>query len=231
MTKPTGSSSDQSVKIWDIWVRLFHWSLAAAVIFLLISGETGWQYFELHRVVGEGVLLLILFRLCWSLVGSSNAGLIRLLAPPRRVFHHIAGLLSGNVGAERGHNAAGGYAVLLMLFLIGFQAVSGLFITDEDELVEGVFYGALSTPVSEQLHSLHHMNAGIIQTVVILHVVVVFLYLLRAGCNLIAPMFTGRMRWPGEATLPALKAGNTLLGLVMLCSLIVLLGWLLSWWQ
>lgn len=230
MMAPLETPEKQTVVIWDVWIRLFHWSLAVAVIFLLISGETGWQFFEWHRLVGEGVLVLVLFRLCWSLLGSGNASLIALIASPRQVLHHLRGLITGKVSAERGHNAAGGYAVLLMLALVGFQALSGLFIADEDELINGVFFGALSSSVSEQLYSLHLLNAHFIQAVVALHVIMVFLYLIRAGCNLIFPMLTGRMQWPVDTPLPDYKSGLTLVGLLLFGGLVLLASWLFSWW-
>lgn len=230
MTDSAANSAKPDVLIWDIWIRLFHWTLATAIIFLLVSGETGWQFFEWHRLVGEGVLALVLFRVCWGLVGSSNASLIRLIASPRRAFLHLRHLVSGKVEPERGHNAAGGYAVLLMLLLIGFQATSGLFIADEDELIEGVFYGVLSSSASDQLYTLHHWNAGLIKAVVILHVLMVLIYLLRAGQNLVKPMFSGRIQWPQDTALPELRRGESVLGLVLFGCTVLLAGWLFSWW-
>lgn len=230
MTADSSSQAQEKVKIWDVWIRAFHWCLAIAVIFLLISGETGWQFFEWHRRVGEGVLVLLLFRLCWSLVGSSNASLIGLFASPRRVFRHLRGLVTGKVGVERGHNAAGGYAVLLMLTLIGFQAISGLFIADEEELITGVFYGVISYAASERLYSLHQTNAMLIQSIVIFHVCIVFLYWVRAGHNLILPMISGRMHWPAGVHLPTLRTGRALVGLVVFCAVLLFSGWLFSWW-
>lgn len=183
------------IPIWDIWIRLFHWSLAIAVLFLLFSGETNIGFLEWHRQIGELVLTLIVFRLIWGVIGSSNARLSQLVCNPRHTVHHFLELLKGRAAQERGHNAAGGWAVLIMLALIGFQAFSGMFIADEDELMEGALYGVLSPGISESLHHLHHQNAQFIQIIVTVHVLMVFVYLFYAKQNLIVPMITGKLRW------------------------------------
>ena len=141
--------------IWDIWIRVFHWSFAATVIFLLVSGETGFLFFDWHKFVGEFVLALLLFRIVWGFVGSSNARLIVLFVNPQRAINHLLHLIRGGVSQERGHNAAGGWAVVVMLVLIAFQAISGLFIADEDELIEGAFYGSVDYGISERLLQMH----------------------------------------------------------------------------
>lgn len=223
------AKSVTSTKIWDIWVRVFHWLLALAICFLLFSGETGFQFIEWHRYVGEFVVALLVFRLLWSFVGSSNASLFGLMAKPMRAVSHLVDLARGKVHQDRGHNAAGGWAVLVMLLLIGFQAVSGLFIADEDELIEGAFYGALDSGLSERLLHLHHTNAKVIMAVVGLHVLMVFVYLIRAGQNLIAPMITGRMHWRDSEALPVVKFGPPVVGLVLLAACVGLAGFVLGW--
>lgn len=222
-------SSQAIIRIWDFWIRSFHWCLAASVIFLLISGETGFQFFEWHRNVGEFVLLLVLFRIVWGIAGSSNAKLHTLVSHPRSAFNHLVHLLRGNTQQERGHNAAGGWAVLAMLLLIGFQAISGLFIADEDELIEGAFYGALGSDLSEQLLHLHHLNAELLLILVGVHVLMVFVYLFRAKQNLIIPMITGRMRWTQQLAVPEVRLAPAWLGFVLALVCLGVVGFSLGW--
>ena len=86
------AASSSSALTWDVWVRLFHWSLALAVGFQLLSGLTGFEFYEWHNRVGEIVLALVLFRLLWGVVGSPNARLSELVAGPRAVLAHFAPL-------------------------------------------------------------------------------------------------------------------------------------------
>ena len=196
------STGTQQVRIWDVWVRLFHWSLAVSVGFLLLSGETGWQFFEWHRQVGEIALALVVFRIVWGFVGSDNAGLLSLVRSPMAALVHLRELLSRTSHAHRGHNPAGGWAVLALLLSVAVQGITGLFIADEDEFIEGAFYGAVSSDLSDNLYRLHHLNAELLTIVVVVHIVMVFAYLLLARQNLIRPMITGMMAWPHNQPIP-----------------------------
>jgi len=219
------------IRVWDGWTRSFHWCFAAAVIFLLFSGETGFLFFEWHKQIGEFVLLLLLFRVLWGTFGSSNARLFSLVSNPKHALSHLAKLIRGKVYQERGHNAAGGWAVLLMLLLVGFQAVSGLFIADEDELIEGTFYGLLGSDITDQLLQLHHLNAKFLMALVGTHIFMVFFYLLRAKQNLIKPMITGRMSWTQSGSAPPVNWVPFPVGLVLFFVCLGVVGWGLGWFR
>jgi len=217
------------IPIWDSWVRLFHWSLALSVLFMLVSGNTGFQFYEWHRYVGEFILALIVFRLVWGVIGSSNARLVTLVQNPRHAVAHILDVLKGRAQPDRGHNAAGSWAVIAMLGLIGTQAVTGMFIADEDELVEGAYYGNVSSQLSDLMYRIHHSVAEFIQIIVIVHVVMVFFYLFRVKQNLIVPMLTGRMQWTGASRPPDVKIQHWMVGLMSAVVCFGLIGYLASW--
>ncbi len=219
----------RKVRVWDIWVRLFHWSLVVGVAFLLISGETGWKFFDWHRHAGELVLALIVFRLLWGIAGSSNARLSALLQSPASALRHLSMLLKRNLHAERGHNAAGSWAVLAMLLVLMIQALTGFFIADEDEFVEGALYGTLSSSATDLAYRIHHWNAHLIQIVVAVHIVMVFIYLLYARLNLIRPMVTGWMQWPDKDTLPEVRFQALWVGVVLAGLAAGVVGYLAGW--
>ncbi len=225
----SSQTSGLMVRIWDLWIRTFHWALALSVTFMLYSGNTGFLFFEWHRRIGEFILLLIVFRILWSVLGSSNSKLLPLVAHPQRALTHLRHLISGTVPQERGHNAAGGWAVLAMLSLIAFQAISGLFIADEDELIEGAFYGAIAYDLTEQLLYLHKKNAELLMILLGVHVLMVLLYLFRAGQNLITPMITGRLRWLDKAKPPSVRFAPNWVGLVTFATCTLLIAWILGW--
>ena len=201
--------------VWDVWVRLFHWSLAAAVLFQIASGLTGWQFFDWHRTAGEAVLALVLFRLLWGVFGSANARLAALVRSPVAAFRHLGRLARRDVPPERRHDAAGGWAVLALLALLGVQAVTGMFIADEDEFVEGAWYGALDGDLSDLLYRVHHVNAEILEALVILHVAMIVVHLVWARRDLVRPMLTGRMRWPAHVPPPPLALQRRWVGLAL----------------
>ncbi len=226
----SSQSTPALVKIWDIWLRLFHWTLAVTVIFLLLSGEFGWFFFEGHKLAGEIVVLLIIFRCVWGVIGSSNARLGALIAHPKYAITHLRDLFKGSVEQESGHSASGAWAVIIILTSVGFQAVSGLFIADQDELLEGVFYGVLSDDISSQLMSLHYQNARLIQIVLIVHVLMIGFYWLRGKINLLYPMITGYIKWSSEKPLPSIRLQQSWVGGALLVVLFLSLSWLFRWW-
>ena len=173
--------------------------------------------------------MLLLFRLCWGVFGSSNARLLALVQKPSMVLVHLKHVLSGEVPQERGHNAAGGWAVLALLLLCSVQALTGLFIADEDELLEGAFYGYFGSDTSEWLHSVHHTNAELLQVLVAVHVLMVVVYLVRAGQNLIRPMFTGRLSWQSEDAAPEVRFAPWWIGAVALVLCYIAVAMLLTW--
>ncbi|MBX2881658.1 MAG: cytochrome b/b6 domain-containing protein [Granulosicoccus sp.] len=218
------------VPVWDIWIRLFHWTLAISVVVLLFTGLTGEFFFEWHRLLGEVVLLLIVFRLFWGVIGSSNIRLLRLLRSPREALVHLRHLTARDVPAEREHNAAGSWAVLLMLLLIGIQALTGQFIADEDELIEGALYGSIDSSAMSWLYRIHMINAKLILLIVCVHVVMIAAYYIIARRNLLLPMLSGKLHWPAEQSLPAVKFQQWWVGLLgfAVCALVV--GWLVGWY-
>lgn len=216
------------IKVWDVWIRLFHWSLAILVIFLIVSGSTGLGFYDWHRNAGELVVALVFFRIIWSFIGSSNASLVSLVTSPAKAVAHLKHLFKGDAGQHRGHNSAGGWAVLVMLFLLLVQGITGFFIADEDELVEGAFYGVFSSAQSELLHDIHHWNASLLQAVVYLHVFMIVGYFLFTRTNLLTPMITGKMPWSGATAAPSVKFGRWWVGLLLLIVVLVVLKWVVG---
>lgn len=218
------------IKVWDLWVRLFHWSLVCTVGFQLISGQTGAGFFDWHRFAGEIVLALIVFRLLWGIVGSSNARLASFVSHPKHAIGHLRDLAKKSLHQERGHNAAGGWAVLAMLFLILVQAVTGMFISDDEEWVEGAFFGALPTDVSDTLYNIHHTNAVLLQVLVLVHITMIILYYVLGKQNLLKPMITGWMNWQSKQRAPDVQFGNFFIGLFIavfsFAAVALLVGWI-----
>ena len=219
----------KTMRIWDIWIRLFHWSLALAVGLLLYTGLTGNLFFDWHRKAGEFVLMLLLFRLVWGIVGSSNARLRQLIKSPVEAVKHLRHFAKRDVPQERGHNAAGSWAVVAMLLIVGTQATTGLFIADEDEFVEGAFYSSVSSDFSDLLYRIHHINADLIKIIVALHIGMVVLYLLYAKVNLVWPMITGKLRWISDTVAPDVKFQHWWIGALCLFFCAAGAGLLFGW--
>ena len=199
----------QKIKLWDAPVRLFHWSLVGCFAWLWYSGETG-TALDWHMRIGEFVLALVLFRIVWGFVGSSNARFTDFVRPSG-ILAYLKSLPSRKAAAHAGHNPLGGIVVLAMLLLLLVQSVTGLFATDEI-FTEGPLYSSVSSDTAEMLTGLHHQTFEILILVAVLHVAAIAFYLIYKRTNLVRPMVTGQKAWP-EASSPQIRFANPWLGL------------------
>jgi cytochrome b len=141
--------------------------------------------------LGYWTLGLILFRLIWGFVGPRHARFSSFIASPAGTWRYARGLAAGTMIQTVGHNPLGGIMVIVMLVLVGFQAISGLFATD-DIVWTGPYNGAVSAATADRLTSLHHLNFNIILAAVALHIMAIAFYFLVKKQNLVAAMLHGR---------------------------------------
>lgn len=174
------------IRVWDLPIRLFHWLLVVCIVTSFITVKIGGNAMELHARAGYCVLTLILFRICWGLIGSHHARFIHFVPSPKGLFNY----LSGKTKAGLGHNPLGALSVLALLFSIGLQAVTGLFAND-DIAFEGPFAKYVSSEVVERLTSIHRQNEKILIVLIVVHLCAIFYYQKFKGEDLIKPMLLG----------------------------------------
>lgn len=159
--------------VWDLPVRVFHWSLVILVAAAWISVETG--FMTIHSWIGYGVLGLLLFRLIWGLVGSRHARFSDFVRTPGHAWGYLKHLLRRDAPPYDGHNPAGGLMVVLLLLVLLIQAGTGLFAND-DLLFEGPFAPLVGGHWSAWLTDVHKANFNIIIALVVVHVAAVALH-------------------------------------------------------
>jgi cytochrome b len=177
------------VRVWDLPTRLFHWSLAACVVGLVITGKVGGGVMPWHARLGYAVLALLLFRLVWGFVGGHWSRFSSFLGSPRRVLAYLRG--QSHPDHLVGHNPLGALSVLAMLAFLFAQVATGLIGDDEIS-----FTGPLNRFVSSATGlaaTWYHKRIGqwVIIGLVVLHVAAVLFYLWRKRENLVTPMLRG----------------------------------------
>jgi cytochrome b len=193
------SGSTRLVKVWDAPTRVFHWVIAVLVGFSWYSMHKSWM--ELHFLSGYTILALLLFRLAWGFVGSDTARFTRFLASPVAALRHLARLGRREPDREIGHNAAGGWMVLVMLLLLLVQTATGLCAND-DIMNEGPLAHLVGKSWSDWLTNIHSVNFTLIEIAVALHVLAVLTYAVLKRQDLVRPMITGRKRLPAGMRAP-----------------------------
>ena len=114
----------ETIKVWDILIRLFHWSLAIFFLLAYLTGEGDLE--ELHAWAGYIIIGLLVFRVVWGLIGSKYARFSDFVYSPTEIFAYLKGLLVDKPKHYIGHNPAGGAMIVLMLIFLSLSSWSGL---------------------------------------------------------------------------------------------------------
>ncbi|KFZ30303.1 hypothetical protein IDSA_11175 [Pseudidiomarina salinarum] len=161
------------VKIWDSYIRIYHWLMVVLVISQIWTASQG--YMEWHQRGAFVLGALILTRLIWGFIGSESARFSVFLRGPRAVIEHFRELREGRHQTETTHNPAGGWSVVAILLALLIQIGTGLFATD-DILFDGPLAHLVSSSTRDLLTTIHHLNVYFIFTVVGLHVLAIIGY-------------------------------------------------------
>lgn len=167
-----------TVKVWDPFIRIFHWSLV--LLFALAWVTEDLQ--RLHQPVGYAILLLVALRIVWGVVGTKHARFADFIRSPQATLTYARGLLTGMAPRLLGHNPLAGVMILALLGMLIATGASGWLMTTQ------AFRDA------EWLKELHEAVASLTLGLVGLHVLAVLIMSAVHRENLVRAMFTGRKR-------------------------------------
>ena len=178
MSSPdTPAPQAAQVRVWDAFVRGFHWSLVA-------SFGTAWWFTEhigwLHKGAGYLALALVAARVVWGFVGSHHARFVHFVPGPRRLVAYLAALARGREPRHLGHNPAGAVMILFLLVAVVGIGVSGWMLTLD------AFWG------NETVETVHTGLVDLALWAVAVHVLANIVGGLRHHENLVLSMVTGR---------------------------------------
>jgi cytochrome b len=115
--------SPERVRVWDPFVRFFHWSLTGAVLIAFLTGDA---LEGLHFFVGYVVMGLIAARLVWGTIGPKHARWWDFVRGPRAVKAYLGDVLRGHPARYLGHNPAGGAMAVALIAGLVLTTLSGL---------------------------------------------------------------------------------------------------------
>lgn len=189
------------IKVWDIGVRVFHWSLVAAFAVAWLSSDEGSLVHEWSGYVAAG---LIAFRLVWGLVGPRYARFSQFLTGRRVVTGYLKASLAGREPRYVGHNPAGAVMIVALLLTMSGTIFTGWLMLEPARVAmlpaivgpafaeDGEGHGDGSV-----VKDAHESLANLMLLLVVLHVVGVVVASRRHKENLAAAMITGLKRAPG----------------------------------
>lgn len=170
-------------KIWDPFLRLFHWSLAGLFAAnALILDEDG----AAHEWVGYAILALVGMRLLWGLVGPPHARFVRFMPGRGAVSGQIGDIATGRRRAHLGHSPLGALMIVNLLAAMLVIGASGHLMTTD------AFWGV------EWVEDLHEGAVLWAELSVLVHIAAVLFESRRTGVNLPRAMVTGTKRIPDD---------------------------------
>jgi cytochrome b len=187
------------VRVWDPFVRIFHWLLATVVLVDWFMDEPLWM----HTWLGYLAAGLVILRIVWGFIGPENAQFVNFVRGPRLVLEYVAGLVRFSSRRYLGHSPAGGAMIVALLVMISATIVTGMANLAADR-GEGPLAGAISKverpiiPGQRRqrllMKQVHETVANITLVLVVLHVLGVALGSFAHRENLVRAMITGRKR-------------------------------------
>lgn len=192
------------VKLWDAPIRVVHWSFVVLLPWLWWTAENG--DLDTHLKLGTLMLILVVFRILWGLLGSSTARFSHFVRGPVTVGRYLRGLFGKEGEPIVGHNPLGAISVVALLLLLAAQIGLGLVAQDTDGLYSGPLNYLVGYDTAEAARDWHELGFNVILAAVIIHVLAVVFYLAVRRDNLVGPMITGRKRYPRAVVAPTLAS-------------------------
>lgn len=216
------------VRVWDGFIRSYHWVLVLLLVGLWLTGGNI-NYIDWHKNLGLVVIALLISRLMWGIVGSHSARFSRFVSTPWAGLRYLRDEIRQTAREPLGHNPAGAWMILLLLALVMLQALSGLF-TNDDLFFMGPLASWVDYDTQRALTRFHRNHFDWLLVAVVVHVVVIFIYLMR-GKDLLTPMFSGNKKVASKPTAqgPVQTPPKIVHGGIGIVIFLVNLGWVF-WW-
>lgn len=185
------------VQVWDLAVRVFHWSQVLLLVGLWYTGSEGLM--AQHQLMAYTLAALLIARICWGLYGSLSARFSHFAATPLAAFRYLR-----QPKPVLGHNPAGSYMIFLLIFLVSLQLLSGLATFDNSYISDGPLVRYLAGDWVSLASKVHKLNIDLIMICVAVHVVAAIWHSWRHD-NVILTMITGKAKHQVTLAKPLVK--------------------------
>jgi cytochrome b len=184
-------SGSQQLKIWDLPVRLFHWSLVLGFALAYLTAEV--HILDVHVLIGYALIALLVFRLFWGFAGNQYARFKSFIFSPSQTLSYVRSLRSGHPEHYYGHNPAGALMVFGLLALLAAIFASGLVSLAVIDFEGPLLFLAnwVSDDTSYFFHHTHDFLVDVALLMIPLHLLGVLSGSLQHKENLVRSMLTG----------------------------------------
>lgn len=182
------SPTTRAIRIWDLPVRLTHWSFALVVPAMWITAENdqwGW-----HIRLGHVLLALLIFRVMWGFVGTDTARFASFVKGPGAILGYLRGAY--DYKANKGHSPLAALSVLALLGLMFAQVGMGLFAGDPFDGATGPLNSLVGVTTADTITDTHEWFYYVIFAMIGVHILAVGVIGMMQATSLIGPMIGGK---------------------------------------
>ena len=180
---PLDNEDSSQQYVWDLFVRVFHWSLVVAFTVAFYYSESEWDRL-IHVYAGYAVGVLLLSRIAWGFMKTGYASFRAFPLNPVHALQYVQRLFQGRSRRFIGHNPAGSVVIYSMLFFGIATVVSGFLVYNDGWLIDDPGY----------LKDVHYYASWGWLFLVITHIFGVIMESILHQDNLIKAMITGCKR-------------------------------------
>lgn len=174
-----GATPPATVKVWDPFVRVFHWSLATLFVVAYLTGD---EIEKVHIAAGYTIAALVALRILWGFIGPAHARFGNFVRTPRETLAYLRDVALLRAPRYLGHNPAGAAMIIALLVSLTGTCITGYMMTTQ------AYWGA------KAVEEIHEVLANLTVGLVIFHVLGVLFASFEHRENLVKAMITGRKR-------------------------------------
>ena len=187
------SNNENTVKVWDPFVRIFHWTLVLSFFIAYITEE---DFLDIHSFAGYTVLALLSLRIIWGIIGTRHARFSDFVYPPNTIKTFVKDTMLLRAKRYLGHNPAGGAMIILMIISLLITTLTGLAIYGIEEQAGPLanWYIQGDSLWGDIFEETHEFFANFTLLLVFIHVAGVIVESFIHKENLVKSMIDGKKR-------------------------------------
>ena len=192
------TTTSKEVKVWDILIRIFHWTLVIAFFTAYLTED---DFLDIHIYAGYLITGLLVFRIIWGFIGSKYARFSNFVYSFATIKDYLKSLLTTHPKHYLGHNPAGGLMIILLLVSLTFTVSTGIVMDLETEPGNTIQQQYISehddddedeSAMHEVMEEVHEFFANLTLLLVFIHIAGVIVSSKLHKENLVRAMITGK---------------------------------------
>jgi cytochrome b len=195
-----------SILIWDIPIRVFHWLFAFCCVVALAIGslaEDNATIFPMHMLFGLAACFLLVVRLALGVFGSRHNRFKALLFSSGETFRYFLGVMNNTAPRYVVHNPGTSIMMILMCVLVSLLVGTGI----------GASYKAAK--------EMHETLAGGVLALILFHLAGLAVHTIRHRENIALSMITGHKQGPPNQ---GLQTSHPIMGAVIFVLSVLWIG-------